>query len=134
MVAGFQKALGGEAGQLLLLRLPARAAVSPACCLCCMAERWPSPEVCCQKQELASGTQGGFFCAYKYVFCSPCERRSFLWANLSTVSFYTLNPTCTSILFIKAFAEEPREDGYVIFHLLLFTRENTVSNLCLQTH
>lgn len=41
MVAGFQKPLR-EAGQLLLLRLPAQAAVSPAWCLCCIEQCWPS--------------------------------------------------------------------------------------------
>lgn len=44
MVAGFQRPLGAEAGQLLLLRLPVPAAVSPAWCLCCIEERWPSPQ------------------------------------------------------------------------------------------
>lgn len=75
--------------------------------------------VCCQKKELANGTQGGFFYVYKYVFCSPREQMNFLCASLNTVIFYTLNSTCASILFLKTFAEEPWEDGYLIFHLLL---------------
>ena len=64
-------------------------------------------DVCCQKKELANGTQGGFFCVSKYVFCSSCEQLNFLCANLNTVVFHALNSTCTSILFVKAFAEEP---------------------------
>lgn len=63
--------------------------------------------VSCQKKRTGKWYSREIFCAYKYVFCSPCEQMSFLCTNLNTVIFYTLNSTRTSILFIKAFAEEP---------------------------
>lgn len=100
MVAGFQKPLGGEAGQLLLLRLPARAAVSPAWCLCCIEECWPSP-LCLlpEKNNWQMVLERNFFVstsAYSVVLVSQWLFCVQTWMQLS----FVLCTLCVEVFYL----------------------------------